>query len=84
MFFAPRPMRDILAELQEAKLHTLDDGHIGGLNGILIGAAANCGLRGACLLGEMPHVFTQLPYPKASLGVVEGLHEVGCYRTGPR
>jgi proteasome assembly chaperone (PAC2) family protein len=61
---------NILADLQEAKLHTLDDGHIGGLNGILIGAAANGGLRGACLLGEMPHVFTQLPYPKASLGVV--------------
>ena len=59
-----------LAELQEAKLHTVDDGNIGGLNGILVGAAANQGLPGACLLGEMPHVFVQLPYPKASLGVL--------------
>jgi proteasome assembly chaperone (PAC2) family protein len=59
-----------LAELQAAKLHTLEDGNIGGLNGILVGAAADQGLPGACLLGEMPHVFAQLPYPKASLGVL--------------
>ncbi len=68
--FAAATDRDFLAKLQEAKLHTLDDGQIGGLNGILVGAAADQGLPGACLLGEMPHVFTQLPYPKASLGVV--------------
>lgn len=62
--------RDVLGELQEANLHTLDDGNIGGLNGILVGSAADKGLQGACLLGEMPHVFAQLPYPKASLGVL--------------
>jgi len=62
--------RDGLAELQKAKLHTLDDGNIGGLNGILVGAAAIQGLPGACLLGEMPQIFAQLPYPKASLGVL--------------
>jgi hypothetical protein len=62
--------RDGLSELQEANLQTLDDGQIGGLNGILVGAAADQGLPGACLLGEMPHVFAQLPYPKASLGVL--------------
>lgn len=59
-----------LEELQKAKLHTLDDGNIGGLNGLLVGAAADHGLPGACLLGEMPHIFAQLPYPKASLGVL--------------
>ncbi len=41
--------------------------HVGGLNGILLGAAAESGLRGACLLGEMP----QLPNPKASLAVLK-------------
>lgn len=60
----------VLDELQDAKLHTLDDGHIGGLNGILLGVTADHGLPGACLLGEMPHLFHQLPYPKASLGVL--------------
>jgi hypothetical protein len=45
--------------------------HIGGLNGILLGAAAEMGLRGGCLLGEMPHIFAQLPFPKASLAVLK-------------
>ena len=38
---------------------------------MLLGAAAEAGLHGACLLGEMPHLFAQLPFPKASLAVLE-------------
>lgn len=59
-----------LAELKRLELELVEDGHIGGLNGILLGAAAEMGLRGACLLGEMPHIFAQLPFPKASLAVL--------------
>jgi proteasome assembly chaperone (PAC2) family protein len=59
-----------LDELKRLQLEVLEDGHIGGLNGVLIGAAAEGGLRGACLLGEMPHIFAQLPFPKASLAVL--------------
>ena len=47
------------------------DGHIGGLNGVLLGAAAESGLRGTCLLGEMPHIFSQLPFPQASQAILE-------------
>jgi len=60
-----------LGDLKRLDLGTLDDGRIGGLNGVLLGVAAENGLRGACLLGEMPHIFAQLPYPKASLAVLE-------------
>ena len=60
----------VLDELKEARLTTLEDGNIGGLNGLLAGAAANLGIPGICLLGEMPHVFAQFPYPKAALGVL--------------
>jgi proteasome assembly chaperone (PAC2) family protein len=60
-----------LAELKRLELEILQDGHIGGLNGVLLGAAAEKGLRGACLLGEMPHLFSQLPFPKASLAILE-------------
>jgi proteasome assembly chaperone (PAC2) family protein len=63
--------RESLAELRRLELEILEDGHIGGLNGVLLGAAAESGLRGACLLGEMPHVFSQLPFPKASLAILE-------------
>jgi proteasome assembly chaperone (PAC2) family protein len=60
-----------LEELKRLKVEVVEDGHIGGLNGVLLAAAAEGGLRGACLLGEMPHLFSQLPSPKASLAVLE-------------
>jgi proteasome assembly chaperone (PAC2) family protein len=58
-------------ELKRQDLELLEEGHIGGLNGVLLGASAEAGLHGVCLLGEMPHVFAQLPFPKASLAVLE-------------
>lgn len=60
-----------LEELQTQDVHVLEDGHIGGLNGVLLGVAAEKGLHGACLLGEMPHIFAQLPFPKASQAILE-------------
>jgi proteasome assembly chaperone (PAC2) family protein len=58
-------------ELKRLELELLQDGHIGGLNGLVLGAAADVGLRGTCLLGEMPHIFSQLPFPKASQAILE-------------
>ncbi len=60
-----------LAELKRLEMEILEEGQIGGLNGVLLGVAAESELRGACLLGEIPHVFAQLPYPKAALAVLE-------------
>ncbi len=60
-----------LEELQTQDVQVLEDGHIGGLNGVLLGVAAEKGLHGACLLGEMPHIFAQLPFPKASQAILE-------------
>jgi len=63
--------RDGVEQLKRLELELLEDGNISGLNGVLLGAAAEAGLRGACLLGEMPHALSQLPFPKASLGILE-------------
>lgn len=60
-----------LAELKRLDLESLQDGNIGGLNGILLAAAYEAGLPGSSLLGEMPQIFAQLPFPKASLAVLE-------------
>jgi proteasome assembly chaperone (PAC2) family protein len=60
-----------LQELKRLEVEVLEEGNIGGLNGVLLGAAAAADLHGACLLGEMPHVFAQIPFPKASLAVLE-------------
>jgi proteasome assembly chaperone (PAC2) family protein len=69
--FAATTQADGIDELTQLKLELLEDGHIGGLNGVLLGAAAEGGVRGTCLLGEMPHILAQLPYPKASLAVLK-------------
>jgi proteasome assembly chaperone (PAC2) family protein len=63
--------KESLEELKRLELEILQDGHIGGLNGVLLGAAAECSLRGVCLLGEMPHIFSRLPFPKASMAILE-------------
>lgn len=60
----------LCGELQELKLQLLEDGHIGGLNGILLGAAAESGVPGACLLGEMPHIFSRFSFPKAAQAIL--------------
>lgn len=63
-------------ELRELGLKILDDGNIGGLNGVLLGAAGAGGLRGSCFLGEMPQVFAQVPFPKASLAILEAFSQL--------
>jgi proteasome assembly chaperone (PAC2) family protein len=69
--FGAATSQEILGELKALELELLAEGHIGGLNGVLLGVAAESGLPGACLLGEMPHIFSQLPFPKASLAILE-------------
>ena len=69
-----------LADLKRLELEILEDGQIGGLNGVLLGVAAESDLRGACLLGEMPQLFAQLPFPKASLAVLEAFSTIANLR----
>jgi len=69
--FAAATDAESIDELRRLDLEILEDGHIGGLNGLLVGAAVESGLHGVCLLGEMPHIFHQLPFPKASLAILE-------------
>lgn len=63
--------RKTLAEFKQLGLDPLEGGNISGLNGALLGVAAGHGLHGGCMLGEIPHVFSQIPFPKASLAVLE-------------
>jgi proteasome assembly chaperone (PAC2) family protein len=59
-----------LGELRRLEIEILQEGNISGLNGVLLGVAAEANLPGVCLLGELPHYFAQLPYPKAALAVL--------------
>src|SRR5262249_24783983 len=44
--------QDNVQELQPLEIEILMDGNIGGLNGVLLGAAVESNLPGTCLLGE--------------------------------
>jgi proteasome assembly chaperone (PAC2) family protein len=69
--FAAATDQETLEILDRPDLHRLEDGQIGGLNGVLLGVAKDKGMRGMCLLGEMPQIFAQIPFPKASLSVLK-------------
>jgi len=57
---------EMLAELRKAEVTLLDEGQVGGLNGVLLGAAADRGIPGLGLLGEIPFFAAQVPNPKAA------------------
>jgi predicted ATP-grasp superfamily ATP-dependent carboligase len=60
-----------LRELRRLEVEVLEEGHVGGLNGVLLGAALEAGIEGICLLGELPQLLLRLVYPKASRVILE-------------
>jgi proteasome assembly chaperone (PAC2) family protein len=54
----------------------LDEGHISGMNGLLLGVAKRRAMRGFCLLGEIPFYTTSIENPKASMAVLQVLMRV--------
>jgi proteasome assembly chaperone (PAC2) family protein len=71
--FAVPNNRSLLKKLMEYRVHFMSEGVIAGLNGLLLSVAAEMGLKGVCLLGEIPFYTAQLEFPKASLSIVEVL-----------
>ncbi len=63
--------RATLNDFRNLDVHVLEEAQINGLNGVLLGVAADSGMKGGCLLGEIPHVFSQFPSPKAALSVLK-------------
>ncbi|MGD9418469.1 MAG: PAC2 family protein [Verrucomicrobiota bacterium JB025] len=60
-----------LKSLRNLSAEPLESGSISGLNGVFLNMAAEHGMTGGCLLGEIPMIFSQIPFPKASLAVLE-------------
>jgi proteasome assembly chaperone (PAC2) family protein len=61
---------DLLPEMETYGVQIMDQGTIGGLNGLLLAAAKERDLRGLCLLGEIPVYTTQMINPQASRAVL--------------
>ncbi|HEX7900811.1 MAG TPA: PAC2 family protein [Planctomycetota bacterium] len=63
--------REGLQELRHRGIEVIEEGRITGLNGVFLAAAAERGIRGVCLLGEMPAFATQVPWPKAAHAIAD-------------
>lgn len=68
--FAAGTKQQVLDEVVTLGAVTLEDGQIGGLNGVMLGAALEHGVHGACLLGEIPFFAAGVPNPKAAKAVL--------------
>lgn len=62
--------REILKKLPVYGLKIMNAGHIGGLNGLLLGVGQSAGLKGTCFLGEIPFYTAKIENPKSSLAVL--------------
>ena len=54
----------------------MPDGHIAGLNGLLLGAAAARRIEAGCLLGTIPSYAMNFAYPKASLELIKTIGRI--------
>jgi len=61
----------LLDELRVQPVEFLESGQINGLNGVMLAAAAELGIDGVCLLGEMPFFAVGLPNPGAAVAVLD-------------
>jgi proteasome assembly chaperone (PAC2) family protein len=61
---------DLLEELRDLGVRPLEEGSIGGINGVLLAAANEAGIEGLCLLGEFPFFAQAIANPKASAAVL--------------
>jgi predicted ATP-grasp superfamily ATP-dependent carboligase len=64
------------SELRALGLSILEEGEIGGMNGVLLAAAAERRIPGACLLGEFPFFASGIPNPKASAAILRAFARI--------
>jgi len=62
---------DFLKTFEKLGLKVLKEGQISGLNGIILGVGKRRGIKGACLLGEIPFYTVQIENPKATVSILE-------------
>jgi predicted ATP-grasp superfamily ATP-dependent carboligase len=66
----------LASELRALGLPVLEEGEIGGMNGVILAAAAERGIPGACLLGEFPFFASGIPNPKASAAILRAFARI--------
>jgi len=59
-----------LNKFPSLEVKVMNAGHIGGLNGLLLGVAKKSGLNGVCFLGEIPFYTAKIENPRSSMAVL--------------
>ncbi|MDD5237190.1 MAG: PAC2 family protein, partial [Candidatus Omnitrophica bacterium] len=67
---------DLANELKKYGLKLMADGQISGMNGLFLAMAKAKGLKGFCLLGEIPLYTIHIENPRASQAVLEQLSKI--------
>jgi hypothetical protein len=62
--------KDRLQKLPSYGVKIMNAGHIGGLNGLVLGVSKEQGVGGICLLGEIPFYTAKIENPKSSLAIL--------------
>lgn len=62
---------DLLKTFEKLGAKILKEGQISGLNGIILGVGKKKGMKGVCLLGEIPFYTVQIENPKAARSILD-------------
>jgi proteasome assembly chaperone (PAC2) family protein len=62
---------ELLGKLEGYGVKVMSAGHIGGLNGLLLGVGKEAGISGVCFLGEIPFYTAKIENPKSSLAILQ-------------
>ncbi len=63
--------KDIAAKFKNFDVKILNEGQISGLNGLILGAGKELGIKGVCFLAEIPFYTVQIENPRASISLLE-------------
>lgn len=68
--------KQVLTSLSKLGVEPMEDGHVAGLNGLIVGLAHQVAIDAVCLLATMPQYAISLPNPKASGAIVSVLRDI--------
>ncbi len=69
--FGAATTKELVDELLRLEVQPLAEGQIGGLNGVMLGAAAAQRLPATCLMAQIPFYAAGVPSPRAARAVLE-------------
>ncbi|MCX5678088.1 MAG: PAC2 family protein [Candidatus Omnitrophica bacterium] len=68
--------KSLTGMLSGLDIKAMEEGHISGLNGLILGLAKERDIDAVCLLATMPQYAISLPNPKASGAIIETLEKI--------